>query len=91
MNDPTDRELLDLLGVKVENKNNPNNSLFEKIISGFEEINNFFEKNNRLPENKLDRNIFERIYSIRLNGCISPRVTRVVSILSITVKVMMRL
>ena len=32
MNDPTDRELLDLLGVKVENKNNPNNSLFEKLL-----------------------------------------------------------
>ena len=53
MNDPTDRELLDLLGVKVENKSNPNNSLSEKIISGFEEINNFFEENNRLPENKI--------------------------------------
>ena len=47
MNDPTDRELLDLLGVKVENKNKPNNFLEERIISGFEDINNFFEKNNR--------------------------------------------
>ena len=67
MNDPTDRELLDLLGVKVENKNKPNNFLEERIISGFEDINNFFEKNNRLPENKLNRDVFERIYSIRLN------------------------
>ena len=67
MNDPTDRELLDLLGVKVENKNKPNNFLEERIISGFEDINNFFGKNNRLPENKLNRDVFERIYSIRLN------------------------
>lgn len=67
MKDLTDRELLELLGEKTDNKNKPTNFLEERIISGFEDINNFFEKNNRFPENKLNRNVFERIYSIRLN------------------------
>ena len=52
-------------GNRIVNKQN--NFLEERFISGFEDINNFFEKNNRLPENKLNRDVFERIYSIRLN------------------------
>ena len=68
MNNPSDRELLDLLGVEIENKGESSiKTQDEKIISAFEEINNFFKTTNRFPENKISRNIFERIYSVRLN------------------------
>lgn len=68
MNNPSDRELLDLLGVEIEKKSESKiKTQDEKIISAFEEINNFFKTTNRFPENKLSRGIFERIYSVRLN------------------------
>ena len=39
----------------------------ERIIAGFEEIQKFFETHGRSPENSEDRDIFERIYAVRLN------------------------
>lgn len=39
----------------------------ERIIAGFEDIERFFEEHGRLPEHGEDRDIFERIYAVRLD------------------------
>lgn len=38
----------------------------ERVIAGFEEIQRFFEKHARVPQNWPDRDLFERIYAVRL-------------------------
>jgi Meiotically Up-regulated Gene 113 (MUG113) protein len=38
----------------------------ERIIAGFEEIQNFVEKHGRAPQHGDDRDIFERLYAVRL-------------------------
>ena len=67
MTEPTDKELLELLGVKVEKKKISQLSPFEeRLIVGFEEIQRFYEKFNRLPSNLENADLFERRYAIRL-------------------------
>lgn len=39
----------------------------ERIIAGFEDIERFFEEHARLPQHGEDRDIFERIYAVRLD------------------------
>lgn len=39
----------------------------ERIIAGFEEIQRFYEDNKRAPEAGEDRDIFERLYAVRLD------------------------
>jgi hypothetical protein len=39
----------------------------ERIIAGFEEIKRFAEKHGRVPQHGEDRDIFERIYAVRLD------------------------
>lgn len=39
----------------------------ERVIAGFEEIQRFVEKNGRLPLHGTDRDIFERLYAVRLD------------------------
>lgn len=39
----------------------------ERIIAGFEEIQRFFETHNRAPQHGEDRDIFERLYAVRLD------------------------
>jgi hypothetical protein len=39
----------------------------ERIIAGFEEIQRFFEMNGRAPQHGEDRDIFERLYAVRLD------------------------
>lgn len=39
----------------------------ERIIAGFEDIERFYESNGRLPEHGEDRDIFERLYAVRLD------------------------
>src|SRR6266851_461219 len=39
----------------------------ERIIVGFEEIQGFFEKHGRAPQHGEDRDIFERLYAVRLD------------------------
>ena len=39
----------------------------ERIIAGFEEIQGFFEKHGRAPQHGEDRDIFERLYAVRLH------------------------
>lgn len=63
-----DDELLSELGVKVESKSIGSRSpREERIIFGYEEIEMFFEKNGRIPQHGEDRDIFERLYAVRLD------------------------
>jgi hypothetical protein len=39
----------------------------ERIIAGLEEIQRFYEKHGRVPEHGEDRDIFERLYAVRLD------------------------
>lgn len=62
-----DDELLAALGVEVEAKKVVTYSpREERIISGFEEIQKFVEEHGRLPEHGEDKEIFERLYAVRL-------------------------
>lgn len=63
-----DDELLAELGVEVEAKKfitrTPKE---ERIIAGFEEVQRFFEEHDRPPQHGEDRDIFERLYAMRLS------------------------
>ncbi|AWI09762.1 GIY-YIG nuclease family protein [Ereboglobus luteus] len=62
-----DLELLDKLGVEVESEPASGRTPKEqRIIAGFEEIEHFFEAHGRLPQHGEDRDIFERLYAVRL-------------------------
>lgn len=68
MNDLSDRELLDALGVTVEPKKKASTSPEEgRVVAAFEEIVRFAEEHGRAPEHGEDRDIFERIYATRLD------------------------
>ena len=68
MTEPTDRDLLYKLGVKIEPKlNSSRTPREERIISGFKEIQDFYSRNNRFPDDKNSRDIFERLYAVRLS------------------------
>jgi hypothetical protein len=63
-----DDALLEELGVEVETKaaggRTPRE---ERIIAGFEEIQRFVDQYHRIPLNREDRDIFERLYAVRLD------------------------
>lgn len=44
-----------------------NSPRVERIIAGFEEIQRFYEEKKRVPEAGEDRDIFERLYAVRLD------------------------
>ena len=68
MSEPTDRDLLNELGVDLEiKKHHSFNPSQERIISDFEEVQTFYEEFKRLPQNQEGRDIFERLYAVRLN------------------------
>lgn len=63
-----DLELLAELGVDIAIE--PSGQLSareERIIAGFEEIERFVEEHGRLPQHGEDRDIFERLYAVRLD------------------------
>lgn len=63
-----DDELLAELGVKVEPKSTGSRTpREERIIAGFEEIERFVDMHGRLPQYGEDKDIFERIYAVRLD------------------------
>ncbi len=67
MVDLSDQELLDALGVEAEQETQATRSpREERIIAGFEEIQHFFEENGRAPTHGDDKDIFERLYAVRL-------------------------
>jgi len=68
MVDLTDEELLAELGVEVEQKKARSYTpREERIIAGFEDILRFHEENGRAPQHGEERDIFERIYAVRLD------------------------
>jgi hypothetical protein len=68
MADLSDDELLAELGVEVETpKARTYTPREERIIAGFEDIVRFFEEHGRAPQHGEDRDIFERLYSVRLD------------------------
>jgi hypothetical protein len=63
-----DDALLEELGVEVETEVAGGRSpLEERIIAGFEDIQKFVDKNGRAPQHGEDRDIFERMYAVRLD------------------------
>ncbi len=63
-----DDALLAELGVEVEaKKNTAHTPREERIIAGFEEIKRFVEEHGHLPQHGEDKDIFERLYAVRLD------------------------
>lgn len=63
-----DLDLLDELGVEAEPTQTGGRSPREqRIIAGFEEIMRFVEEHGRRPEHGENRDIFERLYAVRLD------------------------
>lgn len=68
MTDLSDDELLAELGVNVEpKKTGGHTQREERIIAGFEDIQRFFDANGRAPLHGEGRDIFERLYAVRLD------------------------
>lgn len=68
MPDLTDDELLAELGVSVERKSaRTYTPREERIIAGFEDILRFHEQHGRAPRHGEQRDIFERLYAVRLD------------------------
>ncbi|MBX7497234.1 GIY-YIG nuclease family protein [Qipengyuania sp. 6B39] len=64
----TDDELLDELGIEIEEqKARTYTAREERIIAGFEDIVRFFEEHGRAPQHGEDGDIFERLYAVRLD------------------------
>ena len=64
----TDLELLDALGVAPEpKKQRARTPREERIIAGFEDIQRFREEHGRAALHGEDRDIFERLYAVRLD------------------------
>jgi len=65
----SDLDLLGELGVEADPVSSGGLSAKEqRIIAGFEEIQRFVEENGRLPQHGENRDIFERMYSLRLDS-----------------------
>lgn len=63
-----DDALLEELGVEVATKKAASRTRREeRIIAGFEEIQLFFDEHAHAPRHGEDRDIFERLYAVRLN------------------------
>ena len=63
-----DDALLADLGIEIETRKHVDRTpREERIIAGFEEIQQFVTKNGRAPQHGEDRDIFERLYAVRLD------------------------
>jgi hypothetical protein len=68
MADLSDLELLADLGVEIETKKAAARTpREERIIAGFEDILKFFDEHGWAPRHGEDRDIFERLYAVRLD------------------------
>lgn len=64
----SDDELFEALGLDQEKpKTSSHTSREERIIAGFEEIQRFVEQSGRAPQLSEDKDIFERLYAVRLD------------------------
>ena len=63
-----DDALLDQLGVDVETKKKASRTpREERVIAGFEEIQRFVDQHGGVPKHGEERDIFERLYAVRLD------------------------
>lgn len=63
-----DDELLAELGVEIDAKPaGGRTAREERVIAGFEEIQRFFDDHGRAPQHGEERDIFERLYAVRLD------------------------
>jgi hypothetical protein len=63
-----DDALLEELGFEVETKKpSGRTAREERVIAGFEEVQRFSEQHRRVPQHGEDRDIFERLYAVRLD------------------------
>lgn len=68
MADMDDDDLLEALGVEAApSKASSHTAQQERLIAGFEDIVRFVEANGRAPQHGEDRDIFERLYAVRLD------------------------
>lgn len=68
MNDMDDDALLDALEVPDQRKvAGAHTALEERVIAGFEDIVNFVKQHDRTPQHGEERDIFERLYAVRLD------------------------
>lgn len=68
MADMDDDDLLEALGVEAApNKAATHTAKQERLIAGFEDILRFVETHGRAPRHGEDRDIFERLYAVRLD------------------------
>lgn len=68
MADMNDDDLLDALGVEVPSLKTANRTpREERIIAGFEDILRFYQVHGRAPLHGEDRDVFERLYAVRLD------------------------
>lgn len=68
MSDLSDDDLLDALGVEAAPiKAGSRTPREERIIAGFEDILRFYETQGRAPQHGESRDIFERLYAVRLD------------------------
>lgn len=64
----SDDELLDALGVEVEPmRKSSRTPREERIIAGFEDIQRFVDEHGHAPAHGEDKDIFERLYAVRLD------------------------
>jgi hypothetical protein len=63
-----DEALLEELGVEIEAEGKSSRTpREERIVAGFEDIQRFVEQHGRAPQHGEDRDIFERLYAMRLD------------------------
>lgn len=68
MAERSDLDILEELGVEPIQKTKTGTSPRDaRIIAGFEDIQKFVDENGRPPQHGADRDIFERIYAVRLD------------------------
>lgn len=68
MADMNDDDLLEALGVEAApSKASTHTAQQERLIAGFEDILRFVESHGRAPQHGEDRDIFERLYAVRLD------------------------
>lgn len=68
MPERSDLDILSDLGLEpIEKKKVANSPREARIIAGFDDIQKFVEEQGRAPQHGADRDIFERIYAVRLD------------------------
>ena len=68
MDELDDRALLEALGVSIEaKKTSARTAQEERVIAGFEDILKFVDEHGRPPQHGEERDIFERLYAVRLD------------------------